>query len=94
MEQLSRTGIVDEVKAMRKKGEVVNLQAKIRFDTGIMSDYDYDVSLKIDEIYITFNPLAGINPGDIVAFDMVVQSPLTQRFAPALEMGSDEDEEE
>ena len=85
MEHLSRTGIVDKVEAKRKKGEVVNLQATIRFDTGIMSDYDYDEVMKIDTILITFGALAGINPGDLVSFDMVVQSPMTQRFRPALE---------
>jgi len=38
--------------------------------------------------------LAGINPGDLVQFDMVIQSPTAQRFQPALEAGVKEEDVE
>ena len=79
---------------MRRKGEVVNLQARVRFETGLLSDYDYSKDLKIDELHITFPPSAGINPGDLVTFEMTVQAPEMQRFVPALEVGSTDDDED
>ena len=85
MDTISRTGVVDKVQAKRRKGEVVYLEALIRFETGLVSSYDYTQDIRIDEISVAFGPLAGINPGDLVQMDLVIQSPLTQRFAPALE---------
>lgn len=94
MERLSRQGIVDKVEAKRKQDEVVFLEATIRFDTGLMTDYAYNDDIRIDKIAIAFGALSGINPGDLVTFDMVVQSPLTQRFAPALTVGDLADEDD
>jgi hypothetical protein len=99
MERLSRAGIIDEVKAIRHDKQVTSLQATIRFDTGMRDSYQYSQSsaIQVDKLIVTFPVLAGINPGDLVQFDMLIESPLSQRFAPALEVGvidDDEDEDE
>ena len=94
MDTISRTGVVDRVQAKRRKGEVVYLEAMIRFKTGLVSSYDYTQDIRIDEISVAFGPLAGVNPGDLVQMDLVIQSPLTQRFAPMLEAGTVDDDDD
>jgi len=95
MEQLSRTGIIDEVKAIRHDDVVTSLQATIRFDTGMRDSYQYSraSAIQVDRLIVTFPVLTGINPGDLVNFDMTIQSPTAQRFMPALEAGVVEDDD-
>ena len=89
MDTISRTGIVDEVKAVRHDDVVTSLAATIRFKTTLRDSYQYSQSAKfqVDQIVVSMDPLAGVNPGDLVRFEMMIESPLTQRFQPVLEAG-------
>ena len=96
MDQLSRTGVVDEVKAIRHDDVVSSLQATINFKTGLRDSYQYSATdkIQIDKLVVSFGALAGVNPGDLVQMDLVIQSPLTQRFAPMLEAGTVDDDDD
>jgi len=93
MERLSRAGIIDEVKAVRHDNVVTSLAATIRFETEHRDSYQFsrESAIQIDKLVVTFPVEAGINPGDLVTFDMMVQSPMTARFAPALEASVTDD---
>ena len=96
MDRISRTGIVDEVKAIRHNDVVTSLQAAINFKTELRDSYQYSNSdsLQVDKIVVTMSALAEVNPGDLCQLDIIIQSPFTQRFQPALEVGSDDDDED
>lgn len=94
MDRISRVGIVDGVRAKRKGEEVVYLMATIRFETELVNELSYSSDKnRIDTVDIAFPVNAGVNPGDVVTMDIVTQT-MIDRFMPALEAGTTEDEPE
>ncbi len=87
---ITRIGIIDGVKAMRKGKEVKHLVAKMRFETDLEGAY-YGDDDKVDEIEVSFPVSSGINPGDLIELTVRVTSPTTARFVPALTVGADDE---
>lgn len=88
-----RAGIVDKVEAVRNNsGEVLRLALKVRAETEYQEIY-YSDKKHVDEISVSVPVDAGINPGDLVSITMTFANPVGQRFAPALEVSNDNDED-
>ena len=84
---IHRTGIVDTVQAMRKKGQVVNLRTTIRFETEVEDSYAYEDKNAVDEVMMSLPAHEGVNPGDVVIMNISFKDPMGRRFQPALEVG-------
>jgi len=91
---LTRAGIVDRVEAVRKSGEVLRLNVKVRVETEYSTQY-YNDDKHIDEMVFSLPVDSGVNPGDLVSISMQFANPIGQRFQPALEASTvDEDEDD
>ena len=91
---LSRAGIVDRVEAVRNNaGEVLRLNLKVRAETEFQQLY-YKNEKHVDELTFSVPVDSGINPGDLVAISMQFANPIGQRFVPALEASTVEDEDD
>ncbi len=83
---ITRIGIIDAVKAMRKGSDVKHIVATLRFETDLAGTY-YGEENKVDEMLVSFPVGEAVNPGDLVELTVRVTSPFGARFAPALPVG-------
>ena len=93
-EGMTRAGIVDKVRAVRNdtSGDVVRLEATVRIETSF--ERAWGGKMYADEIVVSLEPTSNVNPGNIVGINIMFDDPMGQRFQPALETSTvDEDGE-
>ena len=89
---LSRAGIVDRVEAVRNSaGDVIRLNVKVRAETEYQQTY-YRDNKHVDEIVFSLAVDSQVNPGDVVSIQMQFASPFGDRFRPALEASTGDDD--
>lgn len=88
---VSRPGIVDKVHARRKGGDVVRLDVMVRVQTEFPQTY-YTDEAHVDEMMFSMPPDSRVNPGDVVSINMQFAAPFGQRFKPALEASTSDDD--
>ena len=95
--RFERFGIVKGVEARKYHGEIKNLEVKVELPSLLpMASYvsvGDDENNKIDTFNITMPIDSGVNPGDLVAMRIEVAAPNRDRFAPALEVGAESEED-
>lgn len=89
---VSRPGIIDKVRAVRKAGEVVRLDVMVRVETEFAQSY-YSDDKHVDEMSFSMPADSQVNPGDVVSINMQFASPFGERFQPALEASTTDDDD-
>ncbi len=91
---INRVGIVDVVKAVRSKSEVVNLAVTVRFGTTLSDGNSWSTDPQTDVVTFSLPPGEGVNPGDVVVLNLAFKAPFGQRFAPSLSVGEPDEVDE
>ena len=85
-------GTVDKVRAIRSnKDEVLRLEVTVHIPTQFENPY-YGTDKISDDIVFSVPNDSSVNPGDLAVINIMFANPNGQRFQPALEAGSTDDD--
>ena len=85
-------GIVDKVRAVRRRGEVSYVEATVHIKMGEDYKGTYGDSVTLD-LAVPLPVTTEVNPGDVVSVNFSFVNPFGRRFVGALTVGNEEETE-
>ncbi|RLA44345.1 MAG: hypothetical protein DRR06_09915 [Gammaproteobacteria bacterium] len=86
-------GIVDKVRAVRRRDEVSYIEATVHIKMGEEYKGTYGDSVTLD-LPVPLPVTTEVNPGDVVSVSFSFTNPFGHRFVGALTVGNEEETEE